>query len=113
LEELMRSRDHPTAEDLYTRLKRRNPTMSLATVYKALELFKKMGLVNELGFASGSARYDPNVEPHINLICLKCGRIADRSDHGLHSIASRIGKNTDFRVLNQRFEFYGYCASCA
>jgi len=113
LEAVLRSHDHPTADALYTRLKGDNPTLSLATVYKTLEVFRQMGLVNELGFADGSARYDPNVAPHINLVCLKCGNIQDMpAGKALELRIRKLRKEGRFRVINQRFEFYGYCKDC-
>lgn len=102
---------HPSAEELHTMIRKRYPMVSLATVYKTLELLKKKGLVRELDFPAG-ARYDSNVDEHINLICVKCGRIDDVDETSLEDLGSRAGKRAKYRILGGRFELYGYCSKC-
>jgi Fur family transcriptional regulator, peroxide stress response regulator len=102
---------HPSAEELHSAVCKVHPMVSLATVYKTLELLKKKGLVHELDFPTG-ARYDSNVNPHINLVCMKCGRIDDIDDALIGEIESRIGKKTRYSILGSRFELYGYCSKC-
>lgn len=77
LEYLYEHRDHPTAEDIYRGLKRKLPTISRATVYNTLELFKKHGLVREVIVEKERARYDYLVERHIHFLCRRCGRLYD------------------------------------
>jgi len=72
---ILSSKDHPSAEQIYQEVKKTYPTISLATVYITLDLLKKLGLVQELGFSDRSSRYDPNNSQHINVICPKCGKI--------------------------------------
>ena len=83
-------KDHPTADQIYQELKTDYPTLSLGTIYKTLHTLKELGLIQELGFNEGSTRYDPDMEPHINLVCSKCGKIEDYKAENvkklLHSI---------------------------
>ena len=68
---------HPTIDDLYEALRKENPSMSLATVYKNLATLKEKGIVIEVNTAEGKMRYDIYSKPHIHLICQRCGAIED------------------------------------
>ncbi|MBN1838999.1 MAG: transcriptional repressor [Campylobacterales bacterium] len=76
LKELGR-KTHPTMDDLYEALKRENPSMSLATVYKNIATLKEKGVVIEVNVADGKMRYDIYSRPHIHLVCQGCGAIED------------------------------------
>lgn len=102
---------HPSAEELYQTIKRKYPMVSLATVYKTLELLTKLGIVKELSFPDG-ARYDANSETHINLVCMKCGRIEDVDEKSLEELELKIAKRSKYRIVSKRFELYGYCSQC-
>lgn len=68
---------HPTIDDLYDSLKKENPSMSLATVYKNLAMLKEKGIVIEVNVADGKMRYDIYSKPHIHVVCSSCGAIED------------------------------------
>lgn len=68
---------HPTIDDLYEALRKENPSMSLATVYKNLATLKEKGVVIEVNTAEGKMRYDIYSKPHIHIICKQCGAIED------------------------------------
>ena len=68
---------HPTIDDLYDSLKKENPSMSLATVYKNLAMLKEKGVVIEVNVADGKMRYDIYSKPHIHVVCSSCGAIED------------------------------------
>lgn len=109
---LTSDRTHPTAEQIYERVKKEYPMMSPATVYKTLDLLKKIGKVQELGFADGGARFDPNMKLHINLVCVRCGRIEDLQESSLRGLKKRVAAASDYRMTGHRVEFYGYCPRC-
>lgn len=111
-EALAEDKTHPTAEEIYSQVHRRYPMVSLATVYKTLDLLKRIGLVHELGFADGSARYDPNVTPHLNVVCVKCKSIYDVQIRSVEEMRRHVTSSTNFKLLGQRLEFYGYCPRC-
>src|SRR5215212_5164854 len=78
LEALVSDASHPTAEEIYARVRPSCPTTSLATVYKTLEMLKELGEVLELEFSDGSNHYDglhPAAHPHV--LCQRYGRIED------------------------------------
>ncbi len=70
---------HPTIDDLYQNIKKEHPSISLATVYKNLNMLKEEGLVLELPplNGNGKSRFDIYVEPHIHIVCPVCHRIED------------------------------------
>jgi Fur family peroxide stress response transcriptional regulator len=112
--EFINSRDdHPTADQIHKEIKKKYPTMSLATVYQALHLLKEVGLVQELGFNDKSSRYDPNIKPHINIVCLKCGKIYDYETESVKKMWSKIVAELRFKPVGQRLDIYGYCDECS
>src|SRR5437867_6506445 len=92
---LMAARNHPSAEDLFARVRETCPTTSLATIYKTLDTLEELGEVLELKFRDGSNRYDgvrPDAHPH--LICTRCGRIEDLDLEGLGALAEQVAEST-------------------
>ena len=76
----LNSREHPTTQEVYREVKKVYPTLSLTTVYKTLQVLKQLHLIQELAF-SGGERFDSYMEPHLNIICVRCGEILDIDDH--------------------------------
>ena len=105
-------KDHPTTEKVYKSLKEKYPTISLATVYKTLHIFKEVGLIQELNFSDGNIRYDPNMELHINIICIKCGGITDYSNKKIKDLWQFIISDLNFKPEGQRIDIYYECENC-
>lgn len=103
---------HPTAADVYAALRPTFPTMSLATVYNTLSLLVELNLIHEVASpADGSTRYDPQVAPHLNLICTNCNRIIDVDGVDLtylEELTARYG----FQVADVNVALHGLCAEC-
>ena len=108
----LRSRDHPTAQRIYEEVKKVHPTVSLATVYKTLLILREHGLIQELDLPESQARFDSNVEPHINLVCLRCGNIQDWDDPAAREMVARITAKAKFTLTGQRLDIYGICKKC-
>jgi Fur family peroxide stress response transcriptional regulator len=109
----LNNREHPSAQKIYSEVKRVHLTVSLATVYKTLQVLKELGLVQELGFAQGETRFDSNAAPHINVVCLRCGNVIDVNDRVVGQVVARTASRTRFTVTGQRFDIYGICQKCA
>ncbi|MDQ7782211.1 MAG: transcriptional repressor [Desulfomonilaceae bacterium] len=104
---------HPSAEEIYETVKTEFPTTSLATVYKTIALLKDLGEVLELGFPDGSNRYDGNKPfPHPHVICTKCKKIMDPPLVSLDALRDEIGRQTGYRILHHRLDFFGLCPTC-
>ena len=108
----LRSRDHPSAQRIYDEVKKVHPTVSLATVYKTLRILTEQGLIQELDLPESKARFDSYVEPHINLVCLQCGRIQDFDDSAAREMVERVAAKAEFMRTGQRIDIYGMCKTC-
>jgi Fur family peroxide stress response transcriptional regulator len=107
------SEGHPSASQLYSQIKVQFHTMSLATVYKTLDLLKELGEVLEIGLRDDS-HYDGNKPyPHPHLICMKCQKIMDGElDVAVGKIVQEVENNFGFRVVKHQLDFYGLCPDC-
>jgi Fur family peroxide stress response transcriptional regulator len=108
----LNSREHPTAQQVYREVKKVYPTVSLATVYKTLQVLKQLHLIQELVFSGSDGRFDSYMEPHLNVICLKCGQVIDIDDPSVRSIIDRAAAKTKYTFTEQRFDIYGICGKC-
>jgi Fur family transcriptional regulator, peroxide stress response regulator len=108
---VLRSKEHPSAETIHEEVLRIHPTVSLSTVYNTLHILRDMNFLNELNF-NGTTRYDPNVDLHINMICLHCGKIIDVEEPTLKETIDKIAKRKGFKITGQRIDIYGVCKPC-
>ncbi len=109
----MRSREHPTAQEVFEEVGGRFPTMSLATVYKTLGLLEEMGEVVVVAGDRDRAHYDSVVEPaHLHLVCTACGAIEDLEAPPLEKCL-RPARESGWKVGQWRLELLGTCARCA
>jgi Fur family peroxide stress response transcriptional regulator len=106
------SREHPSVQRIYREVKKTHPTVSLATVYKTLQILKELGLVQQLDFPKDQTRYDTYSEPHINLVCLRCGNIQDLDDNDARELLTRVAATAKFALTGQRLDVYGICQRC-
>ncbi|MBD3350040.1 MAG: transcriptional repressor [Candidatus Lokiarchaeota archaeon] len=104
--------DHPTAEQVYSALEKEYPAISLATVYKTLNLLYKLGIIQELGFGEGPVRYDPNTAVHINMVCTKCGSIIDYRAKDVETWWNELIEKLDAQPVGQRIDIYYLCEKC-
>jgi Fur family peroxide stress response transcriptional regulator len=94
--ELLGNKSHPSPEDIYNAIKEDNPTISFATVYNTLETFERYGFIKKVTPLHNKVRYDPVVEPHHHLVCVKCGKIIDVEPGEIDEIeipGKVVGKN--------------------
>lgn len=105
--------EHPTARRIYDQVKRVHPTVSIATVYKTIQVLRELRLVQELTFTHSDTRFDSNVTPHLNVVCLRCGTVSDVNDQAIRNLVGRVASNIRFTVTAQRFDIYGVCQNCA
>jgi Fur family peroxide stress response transcriptional regulator len=108
----LNDRDHPTAQNIYDKVQKEHPTVSLATVYKTLQMLEELNLISEICLSSGQTRYDPLMYSHINLICTQCGRIEDIEDSRTQNIMENIASAAKFTMTAQPISVYGICANC-
>lgn len=109
---LMSTREHPSAENIYKGIQADYPTMSLATVYKALKTLVEVNLVQEINVGEGNFRYDGRTMPHAHIQCIDCGKVKDLESFDLNFLNAEASKHTDFRVISNKVYFYGVCPEC-
>ncbi|HLW59073.1 MAG TPA: Fur family transcriptional regulator [bacterium] len=108
-------RENVTAEEICRRARTVCPTVNLATTYRTLDLFGRLGMVRRLTYGDGRSVFCPNVHPHYHGTCLRCGAVVDiPRGRVTKTLEQEQSKLTDgmFVVVGHRIEFYGYCASC-
>jgi Fur family ferric uptake transcriptional regulator len=107
-------RGHFTANDLVDAAARRRLPVGRATVFRALDLFADLNLVERLDLPAGGHAYVA-CEPmhHHHVVCSSCGRSSDVEDSGIADVVARVAERTGFTVTDHRVELFGLCPSCA
>lgn len=110
---LMSRSDHPTADMLYTSLRKTFPNISLGTVYRNLSLLAELGEIRRISTDSGDAeRFDGNLLPHQHFICSRCHRIYDMQVSGMDSLLDAARNAAPGSIESCRMNFYGLCREC-
>lgn len=117
LETIIKNRDkHLSIEEIFDEVKRLNPHIGLATVYRTIQLFKKIGLVRHINLNDGCLRYqmaDPEEKhEHHHLICERCGEVIDMQEDLLESFEEKVLLKKGFRVTDHKVQFWGICRAC-
>lgn len=110
--ELVASCDHPSAETLYQRLRKRIPTLSLDTVYRTLATLAEQGLINRVETLESQARFEATSRRHHHLICRKCGKIADFQWPDIDSAALPQEISEWGRIDLKNVVIHGICRNC-
>ena len=113
LEAMRSTKEHPSAEWIYSRLKADFPDLSLGTVYRNLALFRESGDIVSVGTVAGQERFDSDVRPHPHFICSCCHRVIDLDL--AFSAAERypdIERATGGKVSGECLSFTGLCENC-
>ncbi len=113
-EVLVNARDHPTAQEVCERARVTLPQISLGTIYNTIGILINSGFIQSLSFGEAT-RYDANLAPHANLVCVRCGAITDARDEdgGITNLRENLCSRIGFQAVSQRVDFYGVCARCA
>lgn len=112
LKELRESMQHLSADELYERVKKVMPRISLATVYRNLEILSEAGIIAKLEISGRLKRFDHDVEEHDHIYCVQCHRVdnleVDR--HASHDVPEVSDKG--YRITGYRLEVAGICPEC-
>jgi len=110
--EVMGADDHPSAEDIYRRVRPRLPTVSLDTVYRTLDAMEKLGLVTRVEVLGDRTRFDPGREPHHHLVCSGCQKVVDFSWPELDELKAPPGAKGWGTISGRHLELRGTCREC-
>jgi len=102
---------HPTAEEIYRKVKRRLPQISLATVYRNLKVLVREGLISEITIPDGPNRYDFRTQEHHHFICDRCERVYDVEVPVQDRLTRELSRQ-GYLVRARQTVFYGLCPKC-
>jgi Fur family peroxide stress response transcriptional regulator len=111
-EELLKARDHPTADVIYRRIVKKMPNISFDTVNRTLLTFSKIGIANVVEGYGQAKRYDPDMDIHHHFRCIQCGSIIDLYNREFDNITVPEEVNKQFTVINKKVVLEGLCSKC-
>ena len=100
------SSDHPDVDELYNRVAKIDPKISIATVYRTVKLFEEAGILTKHDFKGGKARYELN-DDHNHLIDIKTGEIIEFVDEEINLLQKKIAEKYGYTLVDHRLELYG------
>jgi len=104
---------HMDADEIYHQAREKGQRLSLSTVYRALQAFKKLDLVEELHFDETHHHYQvKSSTEHHHLVCLGCGRVVEFQYPLSRYIKRNIPESSDFAITETEIRLTGYCAKC-
>jgi Fur family ferric uptake transcriptional regulator len=108
-----RAGGHVTISELLAKVRRREPGVGFATVYRTLRLLCDAGLADERHFGGGLARYErAGGAHHDHLICTTCGRVEEFENAAIEQLQEEVAHTRGFRIASHKHEIYGTCARC-
>jgi len=110
---LLVKRDHPTAVDVFLRVQKKLPGISLATVYNCLETLTECGLARAVNHDRQPSRYCANLEPHAHFFCEQCGAVYDVPSGDTQPGATGWQLPPGATVTHREVSFQGQCGACA
>ena len=116
LEEVKNDSLHPTADEIYARVRKRLPRISMGTVYRNLDILASSGLIHRIEPGHPQMRFDGVMDEHYHITCVRCGKVEDAqieaTDDALETLESSLGHLTKYGIFGHKLEFYGLCTSC-
>ena len=98
--------DHPDVDELYNRVSKIDPKISIATVYRTVKLFEEAGILVKHDFKAGKARYEIN-DDHSHLIDINSGEIIEFVDKDIEALQEKIAKKLGYNLVDHKLELYG------
>ena len=100
--------DHPDVDELYNRVSKIDPKISIATVYRTVKLFEEAGILTKHDFKGGKARYEAMIESHHDhLIDVKSGEIIEFVDEEIENLQKKVAEKYGYTLVDHKLELYG------
>ncbi|OGN90116.1 MAG: hypothetical protein A2158_01010 [Chloroflexi bacterium RBG_13_46_14] len=113
LDIIRRGQGHPDADEVYRRARKKQPRLSLSTVYRTLQTLKELGLVEEVHLDETHHHYEIKASnEHHHLICLGCGKVVEFECPMSVQMKEEVSKEKGFEVVNTEVRMTGYCPEC-
>lgn len=103
-----------TVEELHKIVKRKNPSIGIATIYRALKMFCECGLCRELRLGDGMIRYEHKYghAHHDHFTCLKCNKLIEATDPEIERLQEKLARKIGFKLQGHLLILYGLCKEC-
>lgn len=111
-QELIKAKNHPSADIIYKRIAKKIPNISFDTVNRTLLTFSKIGIANVVEGYGQPKRYDPDIDTHHHFRCIQCNNIIDFHNKAYDNIAVPEEISKQFTVMNKKVVLEGLCDKC-
>jgi len=114
LDVFLKTERHLTIDDLYDLIRKKNPKIGLATVYRAMSVICDAGLAREVDFGDGTRRFEHKYQHqhHHHLVCLECGRAIEVVSPEIEKVQQRLAKKHGFTPVKDTMKIFGICRQC-
>ena len=114
LDIFLKTEKHLTIDELYRRIRKKNPKIGLATVYRTMRVICSAGLARETDFGDGVKCYEHKYkhQHHHHLVCIKCGRIIEVISPEIEKLQKKLAKKHGFTISRDTMKIFGICRTC-
>ena len=114
LDVFLKTEKHHTIGDLYELIRKKNPKIGLATVYRAMRVICDAGLARQLDFGDGVKRFEHKYQHqhHHHLVCLKCGRAIEVVSPEIEKVQQGLARKHGFTLVKDTMKIFGICRQC-
>ncbi len=114
LDIFLKTEHHPTINDLHELVRKENPKIGLATVYRTMEIIYNAGLARKVGFGDGIKHYEHKYkhQDHHHLVCLNCGKVTEVTSNKLEEVQGKLAQKYDFTITRVAIKLFGICKTC-
>jgi len=112
LEQMQTPGEHLTADEVYERVRRRLPNISLGTVYRNLNLLSSTGQIKKLNLGGTQSWYDGGMHRHYHVRCVRCDKLSDVSAALFDDLDAAVNPSSDYVIIGHELEFQGICPDC-
>jgi Fur family transcriptional regulator, ferric uptake regulator len=112
---MMKEKKHLTVDELYSLIKKENPEIGIATVYRTIHLLCDIGIVRELAISNAVSRYEilADGNHHDHLVCVSCGKFVEIVSSLIEKEQAKIAHTHGFILTNHTHVLYGRCPECS
>lgn len=107
---------HLITEEVYNLVAEKDPEMGIATIYRTVQLFHKLGILDQIAFDDNILRYELRLKQeghrHHHLVCLNCGKVEEFDADDLNELEEEIEREKNFKIIDHTLKFMGYCEDC-
>jgi Fur family transcriptional regulator, ferric uptake regulator len=112
IEELVKNKTHPTADELYQIIRKSLPHISLGTVYRNLEILSEADIIQKLESGGLQKRFDGNPLNHYHIRCKRCGKVNDLQMETVSSLDEKAATCCEYEITGHSIQFTGICPQC-